>query len=64
MAERAYCVPADGAHIVLPNGSVVPAEGMDLELTTYILRRIADGGLIIQPKAKASKKPVHSESQE
>jgi hypothetical protein len=63
MAERAYCVPVDGAHIVLPNGSVVPAEGMDLELTTYVLRRIADGGLIIQPKVKASKKSVLTESE-
>jgi hypothetical protein len=55
MAERAYCVPAAGAHIVLPNGTLVPAEGMDLELTTYVLRRIADGGLTIQPKSKVSK---------
>lgn len=64
MAERAYCTPAEGAYIVLPNGTLIPAEGMDLELTTYVLRRIADGGLIIQPKTKASKKSVHSESQE
>lgn len=50
MAERAYCVPAEGASIYLPNGILIPAEGMDLELTTYIRRRIADGGLLIAKK--------------
>lgn len=50
MAERAYCVPTEGASIYLPNGTLIPAEGMDLELTTYVRRRITDGGLVIAKK--------------
>lgn len=55
MAERAYCIPTEGSKIFLPNGTLIPPEGMDLELTTYIRRRIADGGLLIGPKPKELK---------
>lgn len=50
MIARAHCVPATGAQIYLPNGTLIPAEGMDLELTPYVRRRIADGGLSISKK--------------
>ena len=55
MAERAYCIPVEGSKIFLPNGTLIPIEGMDLELTTYVRRRIADGGLLIGPKPKEFK---------
>jgi hypothetical protein len=62
MNKRAYCIPAEGAQIYLPNGTLIPAEGMDLELTTYIRRRIADGGLLIakKPPQKADISPKES----
>lgn len=50
--ERAYVVPAEGAKIYLPNGTLIPVEGMELELTTYVRRRIADGGLVISKKPR------------
>lgn len=50
MSERAYCIPASGVQIYLPNGTLIPPEGMDLELTPYVRRRIADGGLSIGKK--------------
>lgn len=55
MEKRVYCVPAEGIKIYLPNGTLIPAEGMDLELTTYLRRRIADGGLLVskRPPQKA-----------
>ncbi len=59
MSARAYCVPATGAQIYLPNGTLIPAEGMDLELTPYVRRRIADGGLSMGKKP--TKKAVTEE---
>lgn len=50
MEKRAYCIPAEGSKIYLPNGTLIPAEGMDLELTTYVRRRILDGGLVVTKK--------------
>lgn len=60
MSSRAYCIPVSGAQIYLPNGTLIPEEGMDLELTPYVRRRLADGGLSIGKKP--SKKAVSEET--
>ncbi|MEK7787164.1 MAG: DUF2635 domain-containing protein [Chloroflexota bacterium] len=41
-----FIKPAPGFNVRMPNGNVLPAEGAEVELNSYWLRRLEDGDVI------------------
>lgn len=58
MSETKFVVPADGLQVRDPaTGAVLPAEGAEVPLNTYWLRRLGDGDVreAIAPKSTTKK---------
>ena len=50
-----FLKPADGRRVPMPDGRPWPAEGAEVELDTYVRRRLADGDLVQATRPKADK---------
>lgn len=52
---RIYVKPAEGRRVRLPDGSIIPAEGAEVEHDVFIRRRLADGDLVEATAPKSGK---------
>lgn len=50
-----YLRPADGRRVPMPDGRPWPAEGAEVEVDTYVRRRLADGDLVKASPPKPEK---------
>jgi hypothetical protein len=44
--------PAEGRRVRLPDGTLVPDAGAELELDQFVMRRMADGDLVLVEETK------------
>lgn len=55
MSHTKFIKPAPGYAVRMPNGNVLPAEGAEVELNSYWLRRMDDGDVVPASKPKTNK---------
>lgn len=61
MVEQVYIKPNEGRTVRLESGMLLPTEGMEVALTTYVERRILAGDAIVV-KLPTEKKETKSKS--
>lgn len=61
MAKKDTLIAAEGRTVHLEDGSLWPKEGLEDPGTLFTRRRLADGDLIVKPRATSKKTPEGSE---
>lgn len=53
--ETRFIKPTPGYQVRMPNGNVLPADGVEVEMNSYWLRRLEDNDVIEAEKLKGKK---------
>ncbi|SOD42330.1 Protein of unknown function [Nitrosovibrio sp. Nv4] len=53
--QTRFIKPAPGLLVRMPNGNVLPAEGAEVEMNSYWLRRLEDGDIDVVRTVKGKK---------
>ncbi len=53
--QTTFIKPAPGYQVRMPNGNVLPADGVEVEINSYWLRRLEDGDVLEAEKPKSRK---------